>query len=230
MEELPQTGDRYFDAVLKVITDNIGKMVNDENERRFYESLVVGGKEAATHVVVYCEEMKNLYGEGDADKALGLTKLFTLLMLAQSFRWLSENHPDSAGDTTESSKTAASNILAFFGDKDENTIKLFTSLKNQFDYDSKNMPSMVHMGGFVLGWAAEAMGHRCLEWEKVNFPVESMTEVTQSGVLIDSTPMRSPGDIKALWACHGTGCKALMEHYEGKKIDAETTADNPESD
>ena len=228
MESLPRVGDRYFDAVFKVNTDNIQKMTSDPNELRFYESLVVGGKTTAEHVVTYCEGMKTIYGDGDADKALGLSRLFTLLMLAQSYRWLSENHPDSASNNDESSRTAATNVLGLFGDNSEVSLGLFSSLKTQFDYDTENMPSMVHMGGFMLGWAAEAMGHPCLEWQRVDFPVESMTEVTSSGVLIDSTPMRSPGDIKTMWACHGVGCRSLMEHYEGKKIDSNPASGNPE--
>jgi len=225
MENLPQVGDRYFDAVARVIEDNISKMVSGENEHRFYASLVAGGNSTAAHVVAYCEGMKELYGEGDGDKALELTKLFTLLMLAQSYRWLSENHPETT-DTDGAARIAAANILAMFGDDNPESLDLFVNLKTQFDYDTRNNPSMVHMGGFMLGWAAEVMGHPCLEWQKVDFPVDSMSDVTQSGVLIDSAPMRSPADIKAFWACHGAGCRALMEHYEGKKLDGDTAPGN----
>ncbi|MDD5605590.1 MAG: hypothetical protein RBR99_00950 [Dehalococcoidales bacterium] len=228
MEELPEPGDRYFEAVLQVINDSIDRMVKSQEERHFYESLLAGGNHTAANVITYCEAMKNIYGEGSASKSLELTKLFTLLMLVQSYRWLSE-HNTQTDESEDSAKAAAANVLALFGDDEDRNIELFLKMKTQFDYDSDHHTSMVHMGGLMLGWAAEAMGQKCVDWENTKFPVKSMSTLTHSGAVLDSSPMRSPGDIKALWACHGLGCKVMMEHYEGKKADSNASANNPES-
>ena len=95
MENLPEPGDRYFTAVLEVINDSINRITSNEEERRFYRSLLAGGNHAAACVVTYCEGLKEIYGEGDASKSLELTKLFTLLMLSQSYLWLGEQNPQA---------------------------------------------------------------------------------------------------------------------------------------
>ncbi len=228
MDLPPEPRDKYFDAVLTVVKENIAKIVTDENERRFYESLVTGATSSAACCVTYCMEMKAIYAEGGAEKALNLTKLFALLMLVQSYRWLTESG-SGPEITDDASKMAAVNLLALFGEGDEKYVDLFSRLKKQFYYDSEKMPSMVHMGGIMLGWAGEAMGHPCFDWHKLKFPVASMTAITSSGALIDSKPMRSPGDIKTLWACHAMGCKALMEHYEGRKLEGNSASADTES-
>ncbi len=225
MENLPKPGNRYFTAVLEVIGDSIKGMTKNENEQNFYGSLVAAGNHTAAYVVTYCEAMKDLYGEGSASKSLELTKLFTLLMLAQSYNWLNEKGK-LASESEEVARVAAANVLAMFGDGEDRSIELFVNLKKQFDYDSVHHTSMVHMGGLMLGWAAEAMGHKCIDWENTKFPVKSMSKLTHSGAVLDSTPIRSPNDIKALWACHNLGCKKLMEYYEEKN----TATNNPEFD
>jgi hypothetical protein len=228
MENLPEPGDRYFTAVLEVINDSINRITSNEEERRFYRSLLAGGNHAAACVVTYCEGLKEIYGEGDASKSLELTKLFTLLMLSQSYLWLGEQNPQAAS-SEEALRIAAANLLAIFGDGEDRSIELFLNINKQFEYDSKHHSSMVHMGGMMLGWAAEAMGHKCVDWENARIPVKSMNALTHSGAVIDSGPMRSPGDIKALWACHNYACKVLIENYEGKKSENIAPADNPKS-
>jgi hypothetical protein len=140
--EQTKVGDHYFDAVMKVLP---------QNEKLFFESLAVGGVTAASHVVTYCEEMKRLYGQGDAEKALSLSRLFTLLMLVQSFQWLKE-HDQLPADSDQSSRFAAASVLSLFGGEDQKSIEIFSCLKTQFDYDVVNNPSMVHVGSFLLGW------------------------------------------------------------------------------
>jgi hypothetical protein len=228
MEKLPEPGDRYFKAVLDVINDSIARMTRSDQERKFYESLVAGGNHSAASVVTYCEGMKELYNEGSAPKALELTKLFTLLMLAQSYRWLTD-HQAQTDESREAIRAAAANVLAIFGDADDRSVELFLRMKTQFDHDAVHHPSMTHMGGLMLAWAAEAMGHSCFEWENVKFPVVSVGTLTQSGAVLNSSMIRSPKDIEVLWACHGAGCKILMGHHEGKEVDRNSATDNPES-
>ncbi len=229
MENLPEPGDRYFTAVLEVIGDSINNIAKNEDEQTFYSSLVTAGNHAAACVVTYCGAMKDLYGEGSAIKSLEMTRLFTLLMLAQSYRWLNQQS-EQAVESEESARIAAANVLSIFGDEGDHNIELFLKLKIQFDHDSVHHSSMTHMGGLMLGWAAEAMGHKCIDWENIKFPVQSMGTLTTSGALLDSTPIRNPNDIDALWVCHNLGCKKLMEHYEEKNIENNTSTNNPESD
>jgi hypothetical protein len=61
VENLPEPGDRYFTAVLKVIGDSINSIAKNEDEKTFYSSLVTAGNHAAACVVTYCEGMKDLY-------------------------------------------------------------------------------------------------------------------------------------------------------------------------
>lgn len=203
-----------FKAVFDRVNEMIYKLVNDENERRFYTSLLIGGSTMANAVVSTCEGVKKVWGNGDEAKALALTKLLTLLMLSQCYRWIDGAEPDSGDRQKEARQTAASKILNFFEDDSEKAIEEFLNIDTQFKYDLEHENHMTHMGIFLLAKACETCGHMCIEWRKVVFPIKSMITLTQSGAIIDSASISNLNDITALWNCHAAGVQMMMKHHE----------------
>ena len=202
-----------FKAVFDQVSERINQIVTDENNHRFYTALLAGGNTMASSVVSVCEGVKKAWAGGDEVKALALTKLFTLLMLSQCYRWL-----DAKGSNqhkpTGALQSAVSNVLHLFGDDSEEAIKDFFNIDIQFKYDLEYRSHMVHLGSLLLAKASEACGHRSIDWSKVSFPVKSMEPLTRSGAIIDSMTIGNPNDIKALWYCHATGIQAMVNYHE----------------
>ena len=203
-----------FEAVFYRVNEMIHKLIADENERRFYRSLLIGGNAMSKQVVTKCEGVKKTWGEGDETKALALTKLFTLLMLSQCCRWIAKTEPDSDEKQKDSRKMAASKVLSFFEDDCRESIESFLNMDAQFKYDSEHENHMTHMGIFILAKACEACSHKCIEWSKVSFPIKSMKPLASSRVIINSALINNLNDITVMWNCHATSVQVTMKYYE----------------
>ena len=213
----PQAGEMemnpVFNAVFAHISDRVNRLTTDMNNRRFYKSLLSGGITMANAVIVKCQGVRDNCGTIDKEKALALTRLFTLLMLSQAFRWL-ENQNAETEEPKTVNLTAVSNILGFFDDNSEEAVKDFINMDNQFRYELKHHDHLTHMAVLLLAKACEACGHKCIEWDKVSFPVKSMMPLTSSGAIVDSMSISNVNDITVLWECHAAGVKAMVNYHE----------------
>lgn len=203
----------YFDTVLAGASERIPGLIADEDNRRFYRALLAGGSVAARAVAEQCLGIKDVWVGGDEKKALALTRLFTMMMLSQCYRWLSGKEPVSE-EQNKTREAAASNIGRLFGDGTRAAAKEFFDIDIQFKYDLENKSHLVHMGSLILAKASDACGHRSIDWSKVSFPVKSLKPLTSSRAIVDSAPIRSPDDIRALWAGHAAGVKAMNNCYQ----------------
>ena len=202
-----------FDAVFSQVSERIIQLAPDKNNRIFYSALLTGGSTMAKAVVDSCQGVKEVWAGGDEAKALALTRLFTLLMLSQCYRWLDDKEPDQQ-KPEEARRPAVSNILCLFGDSSEGAIEDFFNLDAQFRYDLKYKGHLTHLGVFLLAKAGEACGHESLDWSKITFPTKSMEPLTRSGAIIDSRIIGNPDDIKTLWECHAQGVQAMVKYHE----------------
>lgn len=203
----------YFDTVLAGSSERIPGLIADEGTRRLYRALLAGGSVTARAVVNQCQGIRGVWAGGDEKKALALTRLFTMMMLSQCYRWLSGKEPVSE-EQTGARETAASNIGHLFGDGTRAAVKELFDIDIQFKYDLENKSHLVHMGSLILAKASDACGHRSIDWSKVSFPVKSLKPLTSSMAIVDSAPIRSPDDIRALWAGHAAGVKAMNDYYQ----------------
>lgn len=203
----------YFDTVLAGTSERIPGLIADEGTRRLYRALLAGGSVTARAVVNQCQGIRGVWAGGDEKKALALTRLFTMMMLSQCYRWLSGKEPVSE-EQTGARETAASNIGHLFGDGTRAAVKELFDIDIQFKYDLENKSHLVHMGSLILAKASDACGHRSIDWSKVSFPVKSLKPLTSSMAIVDSAPIRSPDDIRALWAGHAAGVKAMNDYYQ----------------
>ncbi len=203
----------FFNAVFARVSGRINQLTTDDNNRHFYKSLLTGGITMANAVIVKCQGVRDTCSSIDKEKALALTRLFTLLMLSQAFRWL-ENRNAETEEPKTVNLTAVSNILGFFDDNSEEAVKDFVNMDAQFRYDLKHHDHMTHMAVLLLAKACEACGHKCIEWDKVSFPVKSMIPLTSSGAIVDSLSISSLNDITLLWECHAAGVKSMVNYHE----------------
>ena len=202
-----------FNAVFAQISDRINQLTTNEDNRRFFKSLLTGGVTMANAVSLRCQGVRDNCGTIDKEKALALTKLFTLLMLSQAFRWL-EEHNSEEQKPKKVNLTAVSNVLGLFGDSSEEAIKDFLNMDDQFKYELEHQEHMTHIAVLLLAKACEACGHKCIDWDRVSFPVKSMIPLTTSGAFIDSVSVSNLDDIAELWQCHAAGIRAMVDYHE----------------
>ena len=209
-----ETGANHlFEAVVNQVGSQIDQHTADESNRRFYRSLLAGGSVMAGSVVTNCQGINSLWAGGDEAKALATTRLFTIFMLLQCYRWLEtkKDNPELPGN---SHRLAMANILHFFGDASEEEISALSDIDNQFHYEVKHQTHMVHLATLLLARACQACGYQCIDWSKVSFPVRSLEPLTGSGAIVDSAPIRGTDDITAFWNSHTAGIKAMVNYYE----------------
>jgi hypothetical protein len=201
-----------FNAIFAKIGENINNNFTDNNNRRFYKSLLAGGKAMANSVIVRCQELKRVCANIDEAKALAITRLFTLLMLSQTFRWLDQASAER--EAVPINLSAVSCVLKLFNDNCEKSVEDFLNLDNQFKYELKHHDHMTHLAVFLLAKASEACGHKCIEWSKVSMPIKSLEPLTSSRAIVDATVINSVNDIRAMLVCHTIGVQAMINYHE----------------
>jgi hypothetical protein len=202
-----------FDAAFVQISKNINNSFPDYNSRRFYKSLLAGGKIMANAVVARCQGLREVCGDIDKVKALALTKLFTLLMLSQTFRWL-EGQESETENAANLNLSTVSIILNLFGDSSEESVKDFINIDTQFRYELKHHDHLTHLAVLLLAKACEVCGHRCIEWSKVSFPIKSLQPLTTSRAIVDAAKINSVNDIRVVISSLDSGVQTMVNYHE----------------
>ena len=202
-----------FDAAFVQISQNINNTFPDDNNRRFFKALLTGGKTMANAVVARCQGLREICGDIKNAKALALTKLFTLLMLSQTFRWL-ENQESEAKDTGKFNLPTALTVLSLFNDSSEESVKEFVNIDTQFKHELKHHDHLTHLAVLLLAKACEVCGHKCIEWSKVSFPFKSLQPLTTSRAIVDAAKINSVNDIRAVISSLDSGVQAMVNYHE----------------
>ena len=202
-----------FEQVWQNALDRIEEITQDDADRKFLRSVAMGGSVAAESVVTGCEAIREYWGEGSVETATELTQLFSLLMLSQIYRWVKAQPPENMSVMVPREVSVTRLVYMFRGDPDT-AMEDFLHFDEQFDYDLKRHPHMVHVSSLLLARAAEICGHKCIDWSRVKWPVVEMTHLVK-GTIIDGAPMRSKLDIDAMLNSLNTGVQAMMSYYGG---------------
>jgi hypothetical protein len=202
-----------FDAVFVQISENINNTFPDDHNRHFFKSLLTGGKIMANEAVARCQGLREVCGVIDMAKALALTKLFTLLMLSQTFRWL-ENQESGTEEEVKVNLSAVSVVLNLFNDSSEESVKDFINMDTQFRYEMNHHDHMTHLAVLLLARACEICGHKCIEWSKVNFPFKSLQPLTTSRTIVDAAMINSVNDNRAVISSLASGVQAMVNYHE----------------
>ena len=167
----------------------------------------------ADTVFARCQGLREICGDIDNAKALALTKLFTLLMLSQTFRWL-ENQESESENADNPNLPAVSIILNLFCDSSEQSVKDFINIDTQFRYELKHHDHLTHLAVLLLAKACEVCGYKCIEWSKVSFPFKSLQTLTTSKAIIDAVKINSIDDIRAVINSFDSAVQAMVNYHE----------------
>ncbi len=202
-----------FQSVFNEASSRISEITAEEGGRRFLASLLIGGYTAANALVKLCAGVGERWGEGDRQKAMALTRLTTMMMLSQTFRWL-EEQGKARGEQPRMNPGAVVMVLSLFGDTSEEATNCFTDIDTQFKYEVRHHAELTHLKVYLLAKACEACGHRCLDWDKVTLPIKSLEPLTRNRALMDSGTLGDINNLRALWACHMIGLQAMTRYHE----------------
>ncbi len=172
----------------------------------------MGGTVAAEAVVNTCKSIKEFWGEGSESIAVELSQFFSVILLGQLYRWLSNNPPEgnSAIVPPEVNIKLLSNI--FGGDLDQ-IISNYLSFDEQFSFDLKKSSSLTRICGLLLlSKASEICGRKCFDWNKVTFPVAEIKDLVGKAA-IKGAPMRIVLDVHSMQKSLDAGMQALTNYY-----------------
>ena len=204
---------QLFENVWQKVITKVDTLTEDADDRRFLKSLAMGGSVAAESVVSTCQAVKGFWGEGSESTATELTQLFSLLMLSQVYRWVTEKPPTDMTSTLPP-EVSASRLIYIFDGEPEQAMDDFLHFDQQFAYDLKRHPHLIHVSSLLLARTSEICGHKCMDWSKVKWPVVELTHLAK-GAIVDGVPMRGKLYIDAMLNSINTGVQAMMNYYGG---------------
>lgn len=204
--------DILFEKTWQEISKAIDLFDQNDNTRLFLKSLLMGGTVAAEQATAACRGLASYWADGNQSKALGLTRLFFWMILNyyQHHIKISENDSSALIDDAE----AAGKLLTIFGKLNENEMKLYVNLSSQLNHDFEKSPHFIHLSSLLLALSCEICGHKCLDWDKIHFPVKEMYHIAHNGALLDSVPIRDVNDNTEMQSALLAGIKAANLYYE----------------
>jgi hypothetical protein len=205
---------QLFEEVWGKALANIEKLTQDPAEALFFKSLVMGGTVAAETVVGGCAGIQTYWGEGTAERAMEISRLFSFLMLSQCYRWL-DDKPSPEALARMPKEVISTQLIYIFEGQPEQGVDDFVRFDAQFNYDLSKHPHLVHLSGLTLARISDICGHPCLDWEQIKFPVAEFTHIMKKGILIDGAPMRSQDDINVVVKALSAGVEAMTRFHDG---------------
>jgi hypothetical protein len=68
--------------------------------------------------------------------------------------------------------------------------------------------------GLLLSKALEACGRRCIEWNRVAFPVESMQQLLDGNAILDARLLEDRNRLLAVINCAEQGVRPVKRYYQ----------------
>jgi hypothetical protein len=212
-EIMPPTVNHYFKRSLRELVQEVDQLTCPVNEQHLLNSVLTGGAVTGAIAVNNCEGLSHFWGEGSQTGSRALIRLFAWMMLSQCYRWAKAESPDG-GSNLQPINDYGRKLLWLFGDINEADERLLLGLDSQYNYDLDHKPHLTHITSLLLAAGCEICGHRCLEWQKIRFPVREISQLARKRALIDTEPIRTLADINALKAGLNAGITAMMKYHE----------------
>ncbi len=206
---------QLFENIWQNAVTKADALTEDEHDRHFLKALVMGGSVAAESAVSACQDVREFWGQGSEDAATEITQLFSLIVLGQLYRYLKDNPPEDTTGTIPP-EVNVSRLVQIFGGEPEKGMEDYTNFDKQFECDMKKHGSLTHISILLMARVCEICGHKCMDWERVKFPVVEMTHLVK-GAIIDGAPLRSILDINAMQNSLNAGMQAMIHFYAGEK-------------
>lgn len=237
-DEAPQ---RYTKRLFLYAMDEIAELlrqkykikgyVADHYEYMAQMAWLSGASSAAQALIREVDLVKNAWGRSDDQKTLMLIKVCVPHMISV---WLGgiDQQTGMTGDARRSQyESAASSMLAIvnrFLCAKPSDVPAMTAqdVKNAIDMDRQWSAQSSDEGRplvyacLVLSEALEACGQRCIEWDKVNLPVESVQDFLDTDALRDPGLLGDGQRLLRVMDCLEQGVRPVRRYYvmnmEGK--------------
>jgi len=241
-DEAPQ---RYTKRLFLYAMDEIAELlrqkykitgyVADHYEYMSQMAWLSGASSAAQALIREVDLVKSAWGRGDDQRTLMLIKLCVPHMISV---WLGgiDQQTGMTGDARRSQyESAASSMLAIinrFLCAKPSDVPAMTAqdVKNAIDMDRQwNAQSGVEGGSLVyaclvLSEALEACGQRCIEWDKVSFPIDSVQHFLDTDALLDPKLLGDSQRLLRVMDCLEQGVRPVKRYYsmniQGKVLPA----------
>ena len=211
-----EKNQEIFERVWEEATARIDNLTGDNTEQKFLKSLVMGGTVAAEMVINNVSAIRGFWGEGNQASAAEISQLFSFLMLSQCYRWVMGKPQEDR--TPIPKEVSATKLIHAYGTEPEQSLDDFDRFDRQYNYDLEKKPHIVHTATFILARLCEILGHQCIDFKKVKFPVAELTHMVKAGGVIDSEPIRSQEDINVVTNSLAAGLQAMNKFHEGCAI------------
>ncbi len=239
-DEAPQ---RYTKRLFLYASDEIAELlrqkykvknyVADDYEYMAHMAWLIGATSAAQALIREIDLVKSAWGKGDEQKTLSLVKVCAPHMTSV---WVGgiDQQSGMTGDARRSQyESAVSSMLAIinrFLCAKPSDVPAMTAqdVKNAIDMDRQwNAQSGVEGGSLVyacliLSKALEACGQRCIEWDKVSFPIDSVQHFLGTDALLDPKLLGDSQRLLRVMDCLEQGVRPVKRYYvmnmEGKVL------------
>jgi hypothetical protein len=203
---------QIFEDVWQNANSRINALETDTKDILFAQALVMGGTVAAEAVVTSCKSIKEFWGEGNENAAVGLSQFFSVILLGQLYRWLRKNPQESTAAVVSPEVNIKLLSVIYVGNL-EQMMDDYTNFDRQFDSDLKISSSLTRVCGLLLlSRASEICGRKCFDWKKVAFPVTEIKELVGKAA-IEGAPMRVILDVHPMQKSLDAGMQALTGYY-----------------
>jgi hypothetical protein len=230
-DEAPQ---RYTKRLFLYAMDEISELlrqkykitgyVADHYEYMSQMAWLSGASSAAQALIREVDLVKSAWGRGDDQRTLMLIKLCVPHMISV---WLGgiDQQTGMTGDARRSQyESAASSMLAIinrFLCAKPSDVPAMTAqdVKNAIDMDRQwNAQSGVEGGSLVyaclvLSKSLEACGQRCIEWDKVSFPIDSVQHFLDTDALLDPKLLGDSQRLLRVMDCLEQGVRPVKRYY-----------------
>jgi hypothetical protein len=206
---------QLFENVWQNASARIDQLTPDPAERRFLKSLIMGGTVGAETVVNQATGIQPYWGQGNPTQAREISQLFSFLMLSQCYRWL-EMEPGAQDTPRTPRQDVVSKLIFAFNTEPEQSADDFQHFDAQYNYDLKHKQHLIHTATLILAKICDILGHQCIDWKQVKFPVAELIHLVTRGVVTDSIPVRDQEDMAVVVNGINGGIQAMMRLNEGK--------------
>jgi hypothetical protein len=237
-DESPQ---RYTKRLFLYASDEIAELlrqkygvsgyVTQDYEYMAHMAWLIGATSAAQALIREVDVVKNAWGKGDEQKTLSLINVCTAHMISV---WLGgiDRQPRLTGDGRIAGyENAAHSMLSvinkFLCTKPSDAsaltaqdVRQAMNMDRQWNSEKDDGKSPLAYASLVLARALDACGQRCLEWDRVVFPVESVQQLLDRGAILDLRLLEDSQRLLAVVNCMEQGVGSVRRYYlmnmEGK--------------
>jgi len=184
---------RLLEKALEVLLGRLLSVVEYEEDVRTHSAWLVGGHTAALTALETSPAVRQAWGKGCEESAMGLIEVFALAMISRWYRQLDEAMSPSESDRKLGRETAASNIMSFFGhDKAERTklVQDFMAMDAQYNYDADRREDPHHEGtplvaaALLVSSAVQGCGSPSkVDFGRLSLPMEDTLRLRMFGCM-----------------------------------------------